>query len=67
MSLTALSQGGPQTLKEYEIELLKRKTKNGIQTSLELGEDCEADWLPRINNPLNIKPAQAGLCQERNY
>ena len=46
MSLTAFGQVVPQTLKEYEIELLKRKTKNGIQTSLELSEDCEADWLP---------------------
>lgn len=49
MSLTALGQAVPQTLKEYEIELLKRKTNNGIQTSLELSEDCEADWLPRCD------------------
>ena len=49
MSLTAFGQAVPQTLKEYEIELLKRKTKNGIQTSLELSEDCEADWLPRCD------------------
>jgi len=34
MSLTAFGQAVPQTLKEYEIELLKRKTKNGIQTDL---------------------------------
>lgn len=47
MSLTAFGQAIPQTLKEYEIELLKRKTKNGIQTSLELSDDCESDWLPR--------------------
>lgn len=49
MSLTAFGLAVPQTLKEYEIELLKRKTKNGIQTSLELSEDCEADWLPRCD------------------
>ena len=49
MSLTAFGQAVPQTLKEYEIELLKRKTKNGIQTSLELSEDCEAEWLPRCD------------------
>jgi len=47
MSLTAFGLAVPQTLKEFEIELLKRKTKNGIQTSLELSGDCEADWLPR--------------------
>ena len=49
MSLTAFGQAIPQTLKEYEIELLKRKTKNGIQTSLELSDDCESDWLPRCD------------------
>ena len=49
MSLTAFGQAVPQTLKEYETELLKRKTKNGIQTSLELIEECEADWLPRCD------------------
>ena len=49
MSLTAFGQAIPQTLKEYEIGLLKRKTKNGIQTSLELSEDCESDWLPRCD------------------
>lgn len=46
MSLTAFGQAVLQKLKEYELELLKHKTKNGIQTSLELSEDCEADWLP---------------------
>jgi putative DNA primase/helicase len=49
MSLTAFGQAIPQTLKEYEVELLKRKTRNGIQTSLELSEDCESDWLPRCD------------------
>ncbi len=47
MSLMAFGQAIPQTLKEYEIELLKRKTRNGIQTSLELSDDCQSDWLPR--------------------
>lgn len=50
MSLTAFGEAIPQTLKEYEIELLKRKTRNGIQTSLEPGEDCESDWLPRCDS-----------------
>ena len=37
----------PQSMKEYEIEFLKRKTNQGVQTNLILNEDCEADWLPR--------------------
>ena len=49
LSLTAFGQAVPQTLKEYEVELLKRKTKNGVQTSLDLSEECEADWLPRCD------------------
>ncbi|CAM3985749.1 primase-helicase zinc-binding domain-containing protein [Rahnella victoriana] len=37
----------PQTMKEYEIEFLKRKTNQGVQTNLILNADCEADWLPK--------------------
>ncbi|GAB2938927.1 primase-helicase zinc-binding domain-containing protein [Hafnia psychrotolerans] len=47
MNLTAFGRAVPQTLREYEIELLKRKTNQGMQTNLILSEDCEADWLPR--------------------
>jgi len=47
MNLTAFGRAVPQTLKEYEIMLLKRKTNQGIQTNLILNEDCEADWLPK--------------------
>ncbi|WP_369799145.1 hypothetical protein [Pantoea sp. NGS-ED-1003] len=43
MSQTDFGQAVPQTLKEYEIELLNRKIKNGIQSSLELSEDCKGD------------------------
>jgi len=46
LSLTAFGQTVPQTLKEYERVLLKRRTNNGIQTNLTLHEDSEADWLP---------------------
>jgi len=46
LSLTAFGQAVPQTLKEYERVLLKRRTNNGIQTNLALHEDSEADWLP---------------------
>ncbi len=47
MNLTAFGRAVPQTLKEYEMMLLKRKTNQGIQTNLILNEDCEADWLPK--------------------
>ncbi|EMG9219896.1 toprim domain-containing protein [Enterobacter hormaechei] len=46
LSLTAFGQAVPQTLKEYERVLLKRRTNNGVQTNLTLHEDSEADWLP---------------------
>ncbi|PQY13793.1 primase-helicase zinc-binding domain-containing protein [Cronobacter sakazakii] len=46
LSLTAFGQAVPQTLKEYERILLKRRTNNGVQTNLMLHEDSEADWLP---------------------
>ena len=49
MSLTAFGQASPQTLKEYEIALPKRKTKNGIQTRLEMSEDGEFEGLPRCD------------------
>ncbi|MFC0226113.1 primase-helicase zinc-binding domain-containing protein [Serratia aquatilis] len=47
LNLTAFGRAIPQTLREYEITLLKRKTSQGIQTNLVLNEDCEADWLPK--------------------
>jgi len=46
LSLTAFGQAIPQTLKEYERVLLKRRTNNGIQTNLTLHADSEADCLP---------------------
>ncbi|MCX3307469.1 MULTISPECIES: primase-like DNA-binding domain-containing protein [Pantoea] len=46
LSLTAFGQAVPQTLKEYERVLLKRRTNNGVQTNLILHADSEADWLP---------------------
>jgi len=47
LNLTAFGRAVPQTLHEYEIVLLKRKTNQRIQTNLILSEDCEADWLPK--------------------
>ncbi|HGM6755380.1 TPA: hypothetical protein ACKQB7_001082 [Serratia marcescens] len=45
MNLTALGQAVPQTLKEYEHMLLKRRPKQGIQTNQILSDECEAGWL----------------------
>jgi len=47
MSLTAFGRAVPQTLREYEIEFMKRKTNQGTQTNLTLNDDSEADWLPK--------------------
>jgi putative DNA primase/helicase len=47
MTLTAFGRAVPQTLKEYEIEFMKRKTNQGMQTNLTLNDDSEADWLPK--------------------
>lgn len=47
MNLTAFGQAVLQTLKEYEHTLLKRRTKQGIQTNLILSDESEADWLPK--------------------
>lgn len=51
MNLTAFGRAVPQTLKEYEIEFLKKKTNQGVQTNLILSEDCEVDWLPKCGTP----------------
>ncbi|CAI2518764.1 primase-helicase zinc-binding domain-containing protein [Serratia liquefaciens] len=47
MNLTAFGLAVPQTLREYEKTLLKRKTRMGMQTNVILSEECEADWLPK--------------------
>lgn len=47
MSLTAFGRAVPHTLREYEIEFLKRKTNQGMQTNLTLNDDSETDWLPK--------------------
>ena len=45
----AFGQAVPQRLKEYEIALPERKTKNGIQTRLEMSEDGEYYGLQRCD------------------
>ncbi|EKN4821491.1 phage/plasmid primase, P4 family [Yersinia enterocolitica] len=50
MTLTAFGLALPQILREYGLALLKRKTKQGMQTNLELSEDCETDWLPKCDS-----------------
>lgn len=46
LSLTAFGQAVPQTLKEYERILLKRRTNNSDQTNLTLHKDSGAYWQP---------------------
>jgi len=47
MNLTAFGLAVPQTLREYEKTMLKRKTRLGMQTNVVLSEECEAEWLPK--------------------
>ena len=47
MSLTAFGLALSGILREYGCELIKHKSKNGIQTNPELSDDSEADWLPQ--------------------
>lgn len=47
MNLTAFGLAVPQTLREYEKTLLKRKTRLGMQTNVVLSDECEAEWLPK--------------------
>ncbi|MEA9393500.1 primase-helicase zinc-binding domain-containing protein [Acerihabitans sp. TG2] len=49
MSLTAFGLALSGILREYGCELIKHKSKNGIQTNLDLSDDSEADWLPQCN------------------
>lgn len=46
LPLKTFGQAMPQTLKEYERVLIKRRMNDGIQTNLTLHEDDETDWLP---------------------
>ncbi|WP_413737453.1 hypothetical protein ACL2XP_04980 [Sodalis sp. RH21] len=49
MSLTAFGLALSGILREYGCALIKHKSKNDIQTNLELSDDSAADWLPQCN------------------
>ncbi|MBN7122629.1 DNA primase [Erwinia billingiae] len=38
-------------LREYGLSYLKRRTKLGIQTNLDLTEESNTDWLPKCDHP----------------
>lgn len=52
MKMFGLSLDG--ILREYGLNYLKRRTKLGIQTNLDLTEESNADWLPKCDDPAAI-------------
>ncbi|MBD9661771.1 phage/plasmid primase, P4 family [Pantoea sp. PNT03] len=38
-------------MREYGHQYLKRRTKSGIQTNLDLTEESSSDWLPKCDDP----------------
>ncbi|MGA7506877.1 MAG: phage/plasmid primase, P4 family [Erwinia billingiae] len=49
MKMFGLSLDG--ILREYGLNYLKRRTKLGIQTNLDLTEESNTDWLPKCDEP----------------
>lgn len=49
MKMFGLSLDG--ILREYGLNYLKRRTKLGIQTNLDLTEESNTDWLPKCDDP----------------
>lgn len=49
LGMKSFSQGLESILREYGLNYLKRRTKSGIQTNLDLTDDSNADWLPRCD------------------
>jgi putative DNA primase/helicase len=49
MKMFGLSLDG--ILREYGLNYLKRRTKLGIQTNLDLSDESSADWLPKCDQP----------------
>lgn len=52
MKMFGLSLDG--ILREYGLNYLKRRTKLGIQTNLDLTEESNTDWLPKCDDPAAI-------------
>ncbi|MBK4785364.1 MAG: DNA primase [Pantoea sp. Pent] len=51
LSMKSFSQALESILREYGMNYLKRRTKSGIQTNLDLTDDRNADWLPKCDEP----------------
>ncbi len=49
LSMKSFSQALESILREYGLNYLKRRTKSGIQTNLDLTDDSNADWLPKCD------------------
>lgn len=41
-------------LREYGLSYLKRRTKLGVQTNLDLKEESDTDWLPKCDAAIAI-------------
>jgi len=52
MKMFGLSLDG--ILREYGLNYLKRRTKLGIQTNLDLTEESNTDWLPKCDAPAAV-------------
>ncbi|MDT8849476.1 phage/plasmid primase, P4 family [Pantoea dispersa] len=51
LSMKSFSQALESILREYGLNYLKRRTKSGIQTNLDLTDESSADWLPKCDDP----------------
>ncbi|MCW2096775.1 UNVERIFIED_ORG: putative DNA primase/helicase [Enterobacter sp. BIGb0239] len=51
ISMKSFSQALESILREYGLNYLKRRTKSGIQTNLDLTDDSNSDWLPKCDEP----------------
>ncbi|EGI4466661.1 toprim domain-containing protein [Escherichia coli] len=51
LSMKSFSQALESILREYGLNYLKRRTKTGIQTNLDLTDESSTDWLPKCDDP----------------
>ncbi|MBT0717784.1 hypothetical protein HGT71_05795 [Rosenbergiella epipactidis] len=49
LSMKSFSQALESILREYGVKYVSRRTKNGIQTNLDLKEESNGDWLPKCD------------------
>ena len=51
LSMKSFSRALESILREYGLNYLKRRTKTGIQTNLDLTDESSTDWLPKCDDP----------------